>query len=67
MISAAILDCSLPREFEKKLKVRSITKSEIILEAESLCQAHGSIIARIVRVDELLVTEKDSCMHKAMF
>lgn len=55
MKSDTIPDCSLRGELQKKLSVRIITQIERIVEAKSFRQADGSIIARIVKMDELLV------------
>jgi hypothetical protein len=59
MTSAACLDYTLPQELQEKLWAKIISAPSTIIKADSFYEAHGSIIARIVDLDESDFKEED--------
>eukprot|EP00931_Biecheleriopsis_adriatica_P100502 TRINITY_DN75800_c0_g1_i1.p1 TRINITY_DN75800_c0_g1~~TRINITY_DN75800_c0_g1_i1.p1 ORF type:complete len:455 (-),score=91.05 TRINITY_DN75800_c0_g1_i1:31-1395(-) len=59
MTSAIFLDYALPQKLQEGLWARIILDPAKILKAESFVGAHGSIIDRVVKLDELEVKEDD--------
>jgi len=59
MTSAVCLDFNLPQELHEKLWAKIISMPDTIIKSGSFCEAHGSIIARIVDLDELGLKEED--------
>jgi hypothetical protein len=61
MISATFSDYALPQELQEGLWAQVIFDPASILKAESFVGAHGSIIDRIVKLDELEVRLSHWC------
>ncbi|CAE8689963.1 unnamed protein product [Polarella glacialis] len=58
MSASATLDYNLPREVQEKCWSTILVQSQKVLSAPSFVAAHGSIIARVVKLEEFEVSEE---------